>query len=153
MIVASLDGWVKTGIVGDNSLLSKGMTILTATSEKGLASDGNRYSKHGAFTHLFIEALKGGAYDILGRATPGSVYAYIDQALGAWEQRPVFKTNISRFIVLREGVPKIDRSILRKLTTYFDNPNAELRLDPSYEETNIEGGYHLEIEPFVSRIT
>ena len=142
-------GWMgKTGVVGDNSVLSNGMTILTATSEKGLASDGNRSTKHGAFTYLLIEALRGGAYDILGRVTPGSIYAYIDQALGAWDQRPIFKTNISRFIVLREGQPKIDKSILRKLITYFNSPNDELKLDPSYEETNIEGGYHLEIEPY-----
>lgn len=140
----------QSGVVGDHSVLSKGMTILTATSEKGLASDGNSISKHGLFTMLFLEGLRGGASDILGRVTPGSVYSYIDQALGAWDQRPVFKTNISEFIVLRECNPKIDKAVIRKLTRYFPTPDFELFLDPSYEETNLEGGYHLEVKPYAT---
>ena len=39
---------------------------------------------HGVFINLLIESLNGGASDILGNITPGSVYAYIDQVLGAW---------------------------------------------------------------------
>ena len=136
------------GVVGDNSALSNGITILTATTETGLASDGNSLDGHGLFTALMIEALKGGAYDILGRVTPGSVYAYIDQALGAWEQRPVFKTNVSEFSIIRQGYPKISLPILQKITKIFDNPNSEVFLDPSFEETNIKGGYHAEIEPY-----
>ena len=37
----------------------------------------------------------------LGDVTPGSIYAYIDRSLGGWEQRPVFKANIKRFVSLR----------------------------------------------------
>lgn len=136
------------GVVGDNSTLSNGLTILTATTESGLASDGNSLDGHGLFTALMIEALRGGAYDILGRVTPGSVYAYIDQALGAWEQRPVFKTNVSEFSIIRQGYPKISLPTLRKIIRYFDNLNKELFLDPSFEETNIKGGYHAEKEPY-----
>lgn len=136
------------GVVGDNSALSNGLTILTATTESGLASDGTLLDGHGLFTALMIEALKGGAYDILGRVTPGSVYAYIDQALGAWEQRPVFKTNVSEFSIIRQGHPKISLSTLQKITKYFGNPDKELFLNPSFEETNIEGGYHAEKKPY-----
>ncbi len=136
------------GIVGDNSSLSNGLTILTATTETGYASDGDLTDGHGLFTKLMIEALKGGAYDILGRVTPGSVYAYIDQALGAWEQRPVFKTNVSEFSVIRQGYPRIPLQTLQKITTYFNKANSEMNLDPSFEETNIKGGYHVEKEPY-----
>lgn len=136
------------GIVGDNSSLSNGLTILTATTETGLASDGDFIDGHGLFTKLMIEALKGGAYDILGRVTPGSVYAYIDQALGAWEQRPVFKTNVSEFSIIRQGYPRIPLQTLQKITKYFNKPNMEMTLDPSFEETNIKGGYHAEKEPY-----
>ena len=36
--------------------------------------------------NLFVDALNGSAADILGQITPGSVYAHIDQSLGAWSQ-------------------------------------------------------------------
>lgn len=39
----------------------------------------------------------------LGDVTPGSIYAYIDRSLGGWEQRPVFKANIKRFVSLRKN--------------------------------------------------
>lgn len=136
------------GVVGDNSSLSNGLTILTATTETGLASDGDLTDGHGLFTKLMIEALKGGAYDILGRVTPGSVYAYIDQALGDWEQRPVFKTNVSEFSIIRQGYPRIPLQTLQRITKYFNKSSSELILDPSYEETNIKGGYHAEKEPY-----
>lgn len=47
------------------------------------------------------QGLKGGAADIGGNITPASLYSFVDQSLGAWQQRPVFKTNISRFLPLR----------------------------------------------------
>ena len=45
---------------------------------------------------------------IIGNISPGSVYAYIDRSLGPWEQRPVFKTNVNRFVSLRKVNPPID---------------------------------------------
>ena len=35
--------------------------------------------------------------NINGKITPSSIYAYIDQALGEWDQRPIFKTNVKEF--------------------------------------------------------
>lgn len=67
--------------------------------------------------------------------TPGSVYSYIDEALGAWEQRPVFKTNVSRFTSLRQVAPLIPLETLRNITKYFENPTQEIALDPSFEDT------------------
>ena len=55
---------------------------------------------HGLFTSLLLEALKGGAADITGHITPGGIYAYIDKALGPWEQRPVFKTKCNSLYTL-----------------------------------------------------
>ena len=73
-----------------------------------------------------------------GNITPGSIYAYVDQALGAWDQRPIFKTNITRFVSLRTIPPPVPLAKLRLLCTYFQNPQYEYHLDPSYEFTDAQ---------------
>ncbi|HNY25502.1 MAG TPA: caspase family protein [Alphaproteobacteria bacterium] len=112
------------------SEISTGTTILTAckSSEVAIEKDGQ-----GVFTSLLISALQGGAASLTGAVTPGSLYAYIDQALGAWEQRPIFKTNITRFTSLRNAVPPIDISILRDLPNLFIKQETKFKLDPTYE--------------------
>ena len=47
------------------------------------------------------------AANLVGDITPGSVYAHIDQSLGPWAQRPVFKTNVKTFVSLRQTGPPI----------------------------------------------
>lgn len=115
------------------SVLSEGMTILAA-SEK------NQYSveEHGmgVFTSLLIDALHGGAANIVGEVTAGSVYNYIDQSLGSWEQRPVYKTNIKQFIPLRKTNPMLPYADLRKITSLFKHPDDKFPLDPSYEKSS-----------------
>jgi hypothetical protein len=100
---------------------------------------------------LLLDALHGGAADLKGYITPGSVYAYIDQALGAWDQRPVFKTNISRFISLRTVVPQVSMAIIHKLTEYFPTPTEPYPLNPSYEDTNTLQTEHIVIEPYANK--
>lgn len=115
--------------IGDSILLSEGMTILTASTADQYATEVNG---QGLFTNLLVDALNGGAANILGNITPGSVYAHIDQSLGAWKQRPMFKTNVKNFITLRKVNPAITFSELRSLTKLFINKEAH-QLDPSYE--------------------
>ena len=95
-----------------------------------------------------MQGLKGGAADIGGNITPASLYSFVDQSLGAWQQRPVFKTNISQFLPLRTIQAKVSKTILRKLSTYFKNPTDEFKLDPSYEYTNAPDVEHEVIEPY-----
>lgn len=113
--------------------LSDGLTILTACSsnEYALENGGG-----GVFTSLLLDGLEGGAADLRGRITPGSLYAYVDEALGAWDQRPVFKTNISKFVEIRNITPRVSPEVIRKITEYFETPYAEFSLDPSYEDTS-----------------
>ncbi|OCX50327.1 peptidase C14 [Mucilaginibacter sp. PPCGB 2223] len=115
--------------------LGEGMTILTACHnfETSLERNGR-----GVFTSLITDGLQGGAADIRGNITPGSLYSYVDEALGAWDQRPIFKTNITRFTPLRKIAPKIPLEIIRKITTYFNSPTDEHSLDPSYEFTSTD---------------
>ena len=136
------------GVIGDTSYLGDGVVILTASKkdESSIEIDG-----HGVFTNLLLEALNGGAADILGYVTPGSIYSYIDQALGPWEQRPLFKANISSFICLKNTNPRINTYEIRKITDFFDDENASFSLDPSYEKTNIEGGEHRNLPPYADK--
>ena len=125
--------------------INEGVTILTASKFDESAAEING---HGVFTELLTEALKGGAADITGNISPGSIYAYIDRALGPWEQRPVFKTNVKRFISLRNVTAPIDINIVRRITDYFDGPTTKLPLNPSYEPTNNTETEHKVIKPY-----
>ena len=112
------------------SVLHNGTTILAACDENQYSSEKNG---HGVFTNLLIEALYGGAMNLLGEVSPGSIYSYIDRSLGGWEQRPIFKANIKTFVSLRKNAPPIDISELRRITEIFIEPQDELKLDPTYE--------------------
>lgn len=126
------------------SQLDEGVSILTASRPDEPSMEVNG---HGVFTNLLLDALQGGAADLRGHISPGGVYAYIDQALGAWEQRPVFKTNVTRFTSLRTINPQVPLTTLRKIVEYFPAPQQEYALDPSYEYTNKETVEHKLIEP------
>ena len=116
--------------LGDKALLSEGMTILTASSKDQYAQE---VGGSGVFTSLLVDALNGGAANLLGDITPGSIYAHIDQSLGGWEQRPIFKTNVKAFTSLRKVAPPIQLSDLKQITTFFHSPSSEFPLDPSFE--------------------
>lgn len=115
------------------AVLREGVSILAASRSSEFAVEVNGA---GVFTTLVCDALCGGAADILGRVTVGSVYSYVDMALSAWDQRPVFKAHLSKFAPLRRCTPHVDAAIIRLLPAYFDSPDSELPLDPSYEPTN-----------------
>jgi hypothetical protein len=125
-----------SGIAGTNPItpqtaeLSEGLTILTASTAEQYATEDNQ---GGVFTTLLIDALNGGAGNLVGDVTPGSVYAHIDQSLGPWEQRPVFKTNVKSFVSLRKVQPPIALAELQRLTEFFPAPGFEFQLDPSFE--------------------
>lgn len=134
-------------LLNNNSVLGEGVTIIAA-SQSWQTSAENGAIQHGVFTELLMQGLKGGAADIGGNITPASLYSFVDQSLGAWQQRPVFKTNISQFLPLRTIQAKVSKTILRKLSTYFKNPTDEFKLDPSYEYTNAPDVEHEVIEPY-----
>jgi hypothetical protein len=116
--------------IDDKSILSEGITILTASSENQYAIEENG---SGVFTSLFIDALNGSASNLVGEITPGSVYAHIDQSLGPWEQRPIFKTNVRNFVSLRKVQAPISLSDLKEITELFPVKGENFKLDPSFE--------------------
>jgi hypothetical protein len=114
----------------DKIILAEGVSVITATrsGQEALEEGGG-----GVFTSLLVEALEGGAAGLLGEVSAASVYAYIDSAMGAWDQRPLFKANVSRFTHLRKAAPRIELPLLRKLIEYFPLPAEPLPLSPEYE--------------------
>lgn len=138
-------------LLHDKSILGEGVTIIAASKAWQLSKEDKNIG-HGVFTKLLIEGLKGGAADIRGNITPASLYSFVDQSLGAWDQRPVFKTNISQFLPLRTIQPKVSDEKLRKLKEYFINPTYEFKLDPSYEFTNSPEIEHDIIEPYADKL-
>lgn len=120
----------------NHATIAEGVTILTASRGDQPSLD---RKGHGVFTSLLISALEGAAANLAGSITLGSAHAHIDQSLGMWGQRPVFKTNTDSFVSLREVDPAISLDDLRKLKKLFPTEDYEYRLDPSYEPRD-EGG-------------
>jgi hypothetical protein len=141
-----------SGVAGNNALIaglaeiSDGVTILTASTADQYALE-TPNGGAGVFTSLFVDALNGAAANLVGDITPGSVYAHIDQSLGPWAQRPVFKTNVKTFVSLRETEPPIAFTELQALTTHFPRPDHEFQLDPSYEPERAPGPVDASIPP------
>ena len=112
--------------------VKEGTTILTASTADQYAMEVPGGGA-GVFTSLFVDALGGAAANLVGDVTPGSVYAHIDQSLGPWAQRPVFKTNVKSFVSLRKAAAPIPLADLQALATHFPTADYEFPLDPSFE--------------------
>ena len=125
-----------SGVAGGSALqqkvaeISDGVTILTASTADQYATEEDGA---GVFTNLLVDALGGAAANLVGDVTPGGVYAHVDQSLGPWAQRPVFKTNVKRFVSLRKVQPPLELAELRRISEFFPSPGDQFQLDPTYE--------------------
>ena len=125
-----------SGIAGNHPIqagmaeIREGLTILAASTADQYANEENAA---GVFTNLLVDALRGAAANLVGEITPGAVYAHVDQSLGSWAQRPVFKTNVKRFVSLRKVKPPVELTELQRISEFFPGPGARYQLDPSYE--------------------
>jgi hypothetical protein len=115
------------------AILREGISILTAGrgDQVSVEADGG-----GVFTSLVVDALEGGAANVLGAVSAPAIYAYVEAALGAWDQRPLFKAHVSRVLELRCCTPPVERSLLRRLPMLFPLPAEDHPLDPSYERSS-----------------
>lgn len=127
-----------SGIVAETSVapkdssyseLGQGVTLMSACHRAGTAEE----NPQGKFTQVLIEGMQGAASSILGKITPASLYAHVDQIFDDWEQRPIYKANVQQFTTLRDVAPKVPVEVLRNLPIYFPNQTDEYQLDPSYE--------------------
>lgn len=125
-----------SGVAGGGALqqkvaeISDGVTILTASTAEQYATE---QDGEGVFTSLLVDALGGAAANLVGDVTPGGVYAHVDQSLGPWAQRPVFKTNVKRFVSLRKVQPPLELAELRRISEFFPDAGFQLQLDPTFE--------------------
>ena len=146
MTVAELLGWVRHSTVGeiiifldccfsgaagdlpqigaDTAHLRSGVSILAASrgDQKAIEQWGR-----GMFSAHLQGALDGGAADVLGRVTIASVYAYLTELFGPWDQRPTFKSNVEHLHVLRHCRPAVPLDQLRRLTVLFPDDTASSR--------------------------
>jgi len=116
------------------AFLREGVSILTASRGEQVSVED---AGGGLFTSLVVDALQGGAADILGDVTAPSIYAYLEAALGAWDQRPLFKSHVSRLVPLRRCAPAVDISILRELPKLFPLPAEDFPLSPAFEDSSV----------------
>jgi hypothetical protein len=114
------------------AVIREGLTILAASrsGETARESAGN-----GVFTKLILGALAGGAADVRGRVSAASVYAYAEQALGSWDQRPMYKSYADNLPPLRLCRPTVSDSLLRQLPSLFAAEDSAYYLDRSHEHT------------------
>jgi hypothetical protein len=115
------------------AMLREGVSILTASRGTQVSVEAGG---EGVFTSLVVDALQGGAADILGNVSAAGIYAFVEAALGAWDQRPLFKAHAAQVIPLRQCTPAVDIAIIRELPTIFPLPAEDLPLTPEYERTS-----------------
>ena len=120
-----------TDIEGFNRVsISPNVTILAASGATQHSSEG---WKHSTFTQHVLDALAGGAADCRGEVSAAAVYAYAEQALGPWEQRPVYKSYARKLSPIRKCKPAVPDSVLARLTDWFPTAESGFRMDRTYE--------------------
>jgi Caspase domain len=116
--------------------LRENMTVIAASrATEGAIEAGG----HGLFTAALVDALEGGAADHMGFVTAPALYGYVSRRFTAWDQRPVYKTNATEVLTVRECEPLIGRFQLRQLAMYFPTFDHKYRLDPEYEPEDEQG--------------
>jgi hypothetical protein len=116
--------------------LRENMTVIAASraTEAAIEAGG-----HGLFTGALLDALEGGAADHMGFVTAPALYAYVSRRFTAWDQRPVYKTNATEVLTVRECEPLIARLQLQQIATYFPSAEHKYLLDPEYEPEDEHG--------------
>jgi hypothetical protein len=113
--------------------LGEGVTVLAASTALQVAEEGGM--DNSLFTGLVLGALDGGAADVRGRVSAASVYGYVEQALGSWQQRPVYKSHAKRLRAIRCCKPTISDELLYELPVLFKHRGYRFQMDPSYEHS------------------
>ena len=65
----------------------------------------------------------------------------MESIFNAWEQRPLFKTHVSKSTVLRRCNPLLKLESLRQIGVIFKTYDYKLQLDKTYEPTEAPKGH------------
>lgn len=122
------------GLNDEVTLLRKGVSILTATTDKQVAIE--RAGLGGEFTHVLREGLKGLAADYFGEITLPQLYqfAWLQCRQGQTRQTPTLKANLHSNFLLRKVEPEVRMSELKDLSRFFPHARTELRLHERYKD-------------------
>lgn len=118
------------------ALLREDMTVIAASRQPQVAVEAGG---HGLFTQAILDALDGGAADHLGWVTAPSIYGYAERRFGAFDQRPVYKSHTTRFTVVRQCAPLIERLKLTHLVKLFPAPDYKYPLERGHEPEDEHG--------------
>jgi len=118
------------------ALIRENVTVIAASLSKQSAVETNG---HGVFTTAVIDALEGGAADMLGWVTAPSIYAYVERRFGAFEQRPVYKSYATGVRVVRKCPPMIEHKKLERLVELFETSNTKYQMNSDYEPEDQNG--------------
>lgn len=120
------------------AVLRQGVSMLTASRADQTSAE--TLEGRGLFSSYLEGALDGGAADVLGHVTVAGLYAYLSEAFGAWDQRPMFKAHVDRLQDIRRCDPAVPLDTLRRLPEWFPAPTHVFPLDPSYEPDKRDSG-------------
>lgn len=118
----------------DEVSIGEGVTIISSSSA-GQVSEGG--VDHSLFTELVLAALEGGAADVRGFVSAAAIYGFVEQALGAWKQRPMYRSNARELTPVRRCEPRVPDHVLFELTTLFKYANMKFQMNPSFEHTYV----------------
>jgi hypothetical protein len=118
------------------AVLRDNTTVLAASLPTQVATAGSPLSQ---FTGALIDGLDGGAADHLGFVTASSLYSYAERRFAGWDQRPIFKSNVSDVSVTRRCAPLVELHRLRRLLDIFPSQHHQFQLDPAYEPQDQDG--------------
>jgi hypothetical protein len=118
------------------AVLRENMTVIAASRDKEPAVESG---KHGLLTSALLDALQGGGADHMGFVTAPALYTHARRRFSAKDQRPVYETNATEVLVVRECEPLIPRLQLADLPNYFPTIDHKYRLDPEYEPEDEHG--------------
>jgi hypothetical protein len=127
---------INQGTKSPLAMIRENMTVIAASrdTETAIEADG-----HGLFTAALLDALEGGAADHMGFVTAPALYTYVSRRFTAWDQSPIYKTNATEVLTVRECEPLISRLQLHQIGTYFPTVDHKYRLDPEYEPEDEHG--------------
>jgi uncharacterized caspase-like protein len=106
---------VQGGGLESQAILREGVTILAASRPTQVSME---IGGHGVFTNLVLGALRGGAANVRGQVSAASIYAYAEAALGAWDQRPLYKSHAAHLEPVRVCEPVVPDALLREMPTF-----------------------------------
>lgn len=118
--------------------LRQGVSMLLASRADQTSAE--TLDGRGQFSSYLEGALEGGAADVLGHVTLAGLYAYLSEAFGSWDQRPMLKANVDKLQDIRRCNPSVPLEILRRMPTWFPDATDDFALDPSYEPDKRESG-------------